>query len=66
MFYNAISAKYPSIQVISSTTALTPQPGNTAGDYHDYAVSLIETIRSDIFLQNSTDSGHVRTSFYPI
>lgn len=39
MFYDAISAKYPDIEIIASTNVWTYQKGNSAGDYHDYSVS---------------------------
>ena len=41
-FYNAISAKYPHITIISSTGDTTAQMGKSATDYHQYA-------RPDIF-----------------
>jgi len=42
-FYNAISAKYPHITIISSTGDTTAQMGKSATDYHQYA-------RPDIFV----------------
>ena len=36
-FYNAISAKYPHIQVLASTIGMT-LPGSAGGDYHLYDV----------------------------
>ncbi|KAF2462978.1 alpha-L-arabinofuranosidase 2 [Lindgomyces ingoldianus] len=36
MFYNAIIAKYPNMEIIASTRALSPQPGKTIQDDHEY------------------------------
>jgi alpha-N-arabinofuranosidase len=44
MFYNAIKALYPSMNVIASTVAVSPQVGDAGGDYHQYT-------RPDQFVQ---------------
>jgi len=36
MYYNAIKAVYPNMNVIASTVAVNPQIGNAGGDYHQY------------------------------
>ena len=39
MFFDAISAAYPNLTILSSTIELDSLPAGAAIDYHDYGVS---------------------------
>jgi hypothetical protein len=53
-FYKAITAKYPDIQVLTSTVAMTI-PGNAGGDYHLYDTPDNFITKFDMFDNYSPD-----------
>ena len=66
MFYNAINAQYPNIEIIASTTAWTDQAGTSAGDYHDYSVRHLLIQLQNLILTISLDARQPRLVIHPV
>jgi alpha-N-arabinofuranosidase len=54
MFYDAIKAKYPKMNVIASTVNITNRPGDSSGDYHQYTRPDMFVSQYDYFDNFST------------
>lgn len=63
-FYDAITSKYPDIQVLASTIEMT-FPGTAGGDYHLYDIPDNFITKFDMF-DNYTDEHPILLGEYPL